>query len=458
MSETVLSVGIDLGTTTTQMVVSRLYLENTAAPFTVPRMEIQKREILYQSRPYLTPLKKADTLDSNGIKNIIQREYDRAGIRPEQVQTGAVIITGETARKENAETVLHSLSEMAGEFVVSTAGPALESVLAARGAGADRYAADHAVPVLHIDIGGGTSNFALFGPDGCLLDTGCLNVGGRLIRYDKYGAVEYVSPVLSHLAPPKLGQTISEQQLFPIVNHLVEALEEASGLRPVSESMKKLLTDKAVDLQGLNPVISFSGGVADHIAVPDTDWTIYGDLGVLLGRQIRNSKLCSGRYVLGKETIRATVIGAGSYATALSGSTVYYENMEFPVHDLPVAVINVWKDFKELQTALQKKLSIFDPEPAAVFLKTVETISYGDVAQIADTLELAFRDRNGPMVVILQADMAKALGQALRCRIGKDRALICLDGLHIPPGSYLDLHCPVGNGSAVPVVVKTLAF
>ena len=51
------------------------------------------------------------------------------------LRTGAVIITGETARKENANEVLEALSDLAGDFVVATAGPDLESILAARGAG-----------------------------------------------------------------------------------------------------------------------------------------------------------------------------------------------------------------------------------------------------------------------------------------------------------------------------------
>ena len=142
MSETLQSVGIALGTSTTQLIHSRLTLENTAPAFTVPRMEISKREILYRSPIHFTPLLNADTLDAAAIGDLIAGEYDRAGICPEEIQTGAVIITGETARKENARAVLAAISHLAGTFVVATAGPALESVLAARGAGADVYAMD----------------------------------------------------------------------------------------------------------------------------------------------------------------------------------------------------------------------------------------------------------------------------------------------------------------------------
>ena len=211
MSETLLSVGIDLGTTTTQMILSRLRVENTASAFSVPRMEIVDREILYRGEIHFTPLLSPDTIDAEAVRGILAGEYEKAGIHADRIQTGAVIITGETARKHNAKEVLKALSDYAGRFVVATAGPALESVLAARGAGADAAAKRLGRYVLHMDIGGGTSNLALFDPDGQLLETGCLNVGGRLMKFSPDGAVTYVSPVLQGIdvsAPETVVQTL----------------------------------------------------------------------------------------------------------------------------------------------------------------------------------------------------------------------------------------------------------
>ena len=134
--ETLKSVGIDIGTSTTQLVVSDLTLENRANPFSVPRIAITDKEIVYRSGIHFTPLLSDTVIDARGVRDIVAEEYRRAGLQRDQVQTGAVIITGETARKENAREVLAALSEFAGDFVVATAGPDLESILAARGAGA----------------------------------------------------------------------------------------------------------------------------------------------------------------------------------------------------------------------------------------------------------------------------------------------------------------------------------
>lgn len=464
MSEAILSVGIDLGTSTTQMIVSRLRMQNTAAPFTIPRMEITDREILYKSPVHFTPLLSADTLDAGAIQAIVAEEYRRAGIRPQDVETGAVIITGETARKENAKQVLQALSDFAGDFVVATAGPALESVLAARGAGADRYAGENRRYVLHMDIGGGTSNLALYGPDGQLLDTGCLNVGGRLMKFDSDGTVTYLSPVLAGISPLQPGDRAAPETLKPVLRQMVQALEEAAGLQPPTDCLTHFITDKTVALPQAPLVLSFSGGVADLIGTGEGDWLRYGDLGVLLGQAIAASKLWQGDHTMGRETIRATVVGAGSYATELSGSTISYTGVEFPLQNLPVLTLTEAEEAappEALAQAIGDKLALYPSDsPVALALRGQVSPPYREITRLAAGIAkgLAPVYRAGrPLVVALEQDMGKALGQALASHLPQPRRLVCLDGLHIPEGSYLDIAAPVG-GAALPVIVKTLAF
>lgn len=440
--ETILSVGIDLGTSTTQMILSRLQVENTASAFVVPRMEIVGREVLYRSEIYFTPLLSADTIDADGVREIISSEYKKAGIRPSDIQTGAVIITGETARKENAREVLTALVDLAGDFVVATAGPALESILAARGAGADRMAKEKGRYVLHMDIGGGTSNLALFDPQGKLVDTGCLNVGGRLLKFDPDGRLNYISPVLK-------GMRTDDPR--SLAKELAEILEQAAGLKQMDDRLQRMITDKMVTLPNEPVLVSFSGGVADLISRQEDDWLRYGDLGVLLGNAIANSKLCAGEYLLGKETIRATVIGAGSYSTELSGSTIFYRNVEFPIHNLPVVCLQDGNGEE-----IKEKTAVYGTDPVALFLQGLENPTFRRISQLAD--QIADSPLQKPLVVVVEQDMAKALGQALMLRLEQHVPLLCMDGIHIPPGSYLDVAAPVAGGTAVPVIIKTLAF
>ena len=433
-----LSVGLDVGTTSTQLVVSRLTVENRASSFAVPDMDITERKVLYKSPVYFTPLVDESHVDGAAIRRIVQEEYQKAGIRREDVDTGAIIITGETSRKENARAVLDALSDYAGDFVVATAGPDLESVLAAKGAGAAELSRCAGRPVLHMDIGGGTSNLALI-EDGRILRTGCLNVGGRLIKCRETGEITYVSPVLTGIFDGKPGETVTQTELHRRAETLTQALEMAAGLREPTALMNKLLTEetgrKWTPPDG-GVVLSFSGGVADCIA-RELPWNQFGDLGPILGQTIGKSRLCRGEYALGRETIRATVIGAGSYSTQLSGSTVYSQNVRFPLKNLPV---------------VEKNSGIHEGS-VVLSLPGISSLTYAQVREIAQTLA---KDAPPELYICLEADMAKALGQALAARLPPETRLLCIDRVRVGEDSYLDIGEPVGG--AFPVVVKTLVL
>ena len=267
MSEVLRSVGLDVGTTSTQLIFSELTVENRASSFAVPELEIADRRILYRSPVHFTPLLDASHVDSSALKRLLEEEYRRAGIRRDSVDTGAVIITGETSRKENARAVLEALADFAGDFVVATAGPDLESILAAKGAGAVAYSETTGKPVLHMDIGGGTSNLA-FIQDGKILGTTCLNVGGRLVKFDESAIITYVSPVLKDLWDLRVGETAQPETLEKVAEILVQALEMAAGLRSPTDLLQRLTTEEAVSpwqIPEEKVVLSFSGGVADCI-------------------------------------------------------------------------------------------------------------------------------------------------------------------------------------------------
>ncbi|MEG1800221.1 MAG: ethanolamine ammonia-lyase reactivating factor EutA, partial [Synergistaceae bacterium] len=136
MKERLSSVGIDIGTTTTQIVFSSIEIDNKAGSFAVPKFSITGRDIVYKSKIYITPLLQNDLIDGDAIRKIIVAEYENAGMRISDIAAGAVIITGETARKENASILLHSLSDYVGDFVVATAGSDLEAAIAGKGSGA----------------------------------------------------------------------------------------------------------------------------------------------------------------------------------------------------------------------------------------------------------------------------------------------------------------------------------
>ena len=452
MGERLLSVGLDVGTTTTQMILSELFVENRAGAFSVPEMAITGKNIRYRGKVHFTPLVENCLVDSAALRRLVEEDYRLAGICRDQVDTGAIIITGETSRKENAAQVLSALSGFAGDFVVATAGPDLESVLAAKGAGADTLSLETGQPVLHIDIGGGTSNLALI-ENGNVIRTGCLNVGGRLLKVNN-GVISYLSPVLSGLTALKVGDKPSLDQLEAVADLLTQELEMAAGLRPPTDLLDALMTKEAstVWTPPENAIVSFSGGVADCIETAHPPLA-FGDIGPILGQTIRNSRLCQSRYFLGKETIRATVIGAGCHTTQLSGSTVYYRNVNLPLKNLPVAFFSPEEQVSpQLPQLISQRIQEKDEDTVVLAMPGFSAPTYGQIAVFADAIVAGTAGKN--IFVCLRTDMAKALGHMLALRLEQPTPGLCIVAVALTPESILDIGAPVGP--CLPVVIKTL--
>lgn len=473
VKEELLSVGIDLGTSTTQLIFSRLLIENMASSFSVPRMEITKKEIQYKSDIYFTPMKDQTTIDFPAIRGIVEKEYQKAGVRKEDIDTGAVIITGETARKENAREVVNALSGFAGDFVVATAGPDLESVISGKGAGTDVYSREHRLTAVNIDIGGGTSNLAVF-CRGDTVDTGCLDVGGRLIKVDKdTGRIYYISPKLQKIIEAEglglcVGETFRTEAVIPLIGILVEALEQSVGLREDSKYYKLLITNHGLRNKDISH-ISFSGGVAAVLYRPENypDPLQFGDIGILLAKEIGKSRLFSHLQVIeSAETIRATVVGAGSHTTEISGSTITYANVTFPIKNLPVLKLSFEEQQEgRLAETLRRKMSWFwaegQPVQIAVALDGERNPSFDRIVTYAGELTEGLkplRQAGFIAVVVVAEDMAKVLGQTIRCMTGEAGTIVCLDGIRLNEGDYIDIGRPAAEGAVLPVVVKTLVF
>ena len=329
---TIVSVGIDIGTSTTQVIFSRITLDNTAGYFSAPRISIVAKEVFYRSEVCFTPLRTPQLIDGDAVREIVAREYRLAGLSPQEVETGAVIITGESARKENAAEVLRKLSDFAGEFVVSTAGPDLESIIAGKGSGAWQYSIENDCSVANLDVGGGTTNIVVF-RSGETAAKSCYDIGGRLIRLDRDKVIQYISPAAQKVAQGiglslRKGERADVDILRKITGRMASLLAEAVGLKPETPLLSAVRTPGSSLPERTERIsrLCFSGGVADcmeNSRAGTADEFRFGDIGMLLGRSIReDAALSAVRRVPANETIRATVVGAGTYTTTLSGSTI----------------------------------------------------------------------------------------------------------------------------------------
>ena len=474
MSENILSVGVDIGTSTTCVVFSDILIDNSSAAMRLPRAEIIEKKVRYRSPVYFTPLLSDTELNVEEIAGIVAREYQSAGISPEDVQTGAVIITGDTARKSNAQRCLQAISRYAGDFVVAAAGPTLESILAGKGSGADAYSKTHKLSVCNLDIGGGTTNTATFS-GGKLVDADCMDIGGRLIRF-KEGTweIEYIFPKIQELARERgirgeIGAMLSCADIRRITDVMAAALLEKVGGAGDRSAYWFLKTEERKGGGGV-PVdaVSFSGGVGRLIYdQASAEAFAYNDIGVFLAASVREALQRSGlALVRPAETIGATVIGAGNHSMEISGATITVtDSGDLPLQNIPIIRLEDPFGGGELREEIRKKAEwvqgVDRDQMAAITFHTARKMNFRDIVELAERLIDAAQpllERQDTLILITEGDYGKVLGQSLIVRLPPEKKVLCIDSVDVGSGDYIDIGKPLGIGDSLPVVIKTLAF
>lgn len=471
----ILSVGIDIGTSTTQLVFSKILLKNLASAFNIARIAIVGKTIIYRSEIYFTPLTSDDRIDLDAVMHIIDTEYRRAGVDKTDIDIGAVIITGETVRRANAQEAAAKLSGYAGDFVVATAGPELESIIAGKGAGADKHSRDHNTVVANIDIGGGTSNIAIF-DRGDVAAAGCLDIGGRQIKLDHEGNIIYINEKIAHIIEEErlriaVGSRADADELRKLARIMIHQLEAAVGFAERDRYFELMITLKDMPLAKPPAHIMFSGGVADifyRLHLSDDEVFRYQDMGIILAEELRCSSFVQNADVLfPEETIRATVVGAGSHAADISGTTVTYDRSALPLKNVPIVRIpdEFAPDDPSFADELAKRVDWFELEDEG---QQIAIAFAGVCAPSFATLELIARhilrgakhiiDSGRHLIVIVEHDMAKALGHTLKRLMDTDNRIVCIDSVEVGEGDYIDIGNPIAGGAVLPVILKTLIF
>jgi ethanolamine utilization protein EutA len=472
---TLTSVGIDVGTATSQIMFSRLVLRRLGRELS-SRFVVTERKTLYLSPVHFTPYTRGrERIDDQALGRLVDAAYHEAGLSPEQVDTGAIILTGEAIRRDNARAIADLFAAERGNFVCASAGHNFEALLSAHGSGAIALSAERQCRVLNIDIGGGTTKLAV-AEQGKVLSTAAFHVGGRLLAVDDADFISVLEPGGQLLARQvgfqwQVGDRVTATQIEKLADHMALAvltIAQEENLAPELESL--WLTPALRGAKNYDSVV-FSGGVGEYVYGIETN--SFGDLGAPLGKALRrliNEGALAWPLASARECIRATVMGAAQHTVQVSGNTIYRSNDGLlPRKNLqvlrPPVDLSDNIDSSALARAVAGHFQAFDlkegeAEVALVFrwdgppaAARIAAFCRGLIDGLSDTVK-----SGRPIYLVFDHDLAGLVGTILKNDFELKNDLLAIDGVTLHDFDFIDLGKALEPSGTVPVTIKSLVF
>lgn len=464
-----LTVGIDIGSSTSHLLFARVVLQREGRALS-SRFVVVDRRVVWRSPIVLTPFLRDGTIDVHELSHFLRHSYARAGFTPADVDSGAVILTGEAIKRRNARAIDELFAGESGRFVCATAGHRLEAVLAAHGSGATRISRERGAAVLHVDIGGGTTKLALI-DRGEIRSVAAVAVGGRVIARDRAGewtrvedsarlvaAALNIDPSPESLADPAARRAIADRLADLLVDHV-----SGGGLGDVGRALR--LTPPLE--RPVEPgYLTFSGGVAEYLlGHEDRD---FGDIARELARAVaaRLDSRVKLPVIDPGQRIRATVIGASQFTVQVSGKTIYSsDSAKLPMQNVPVVrlggppaeVIEPETVAAAFRSAAGRQDRTAG-EPLALALAWTGPPSHERLAALAEGIRAFAGAGEEPLVLVVDGDIGLSLGRLLDRELGLGRPLVSIDGVELADLDFVDIGELLDPPGVVPVVIKSLLF
>jgi ethanolamine utilization protein EutA len=464
------TVGIDIGSSTSHLLFAKVVLRRRTTDLS-SRFEVVDRQVIWASPIIHTPFRADGLIDAHELSHFIGDSYKAAGLSAGDVDSGAVILTGEAIKRPNARAIDEIFASQSGKFVCATAGHELESLLAAHGSGATRLSRQRAGALgLHVDIGGGTTKLALI-QDGEVLGVAALAVGGRLLAQDADGVWSRIDDSAGLVAEdlgleltpdtatdPELRRRICERLARVAVDEILDA--PADALATALELTPRLERGASPDY------LTFSGGVSEYVFGNEVDE--YGDIAPELAAQIVRQLGARADIpaIDAGQRIRATVIGASQYTVQVSGKTIHISDPSvLPVHNLPVIhlgrIDSADVDRAGVAAAIQRAGEIRGADLAAAVAIgfTWEGLpAYSALEELALGIVEGAGASDQPLTLVIDGDIGQLLGRVLGVDVAFDRRVISIDGVQLAALDFIDIGELLDPPGVVPVVIKSLLF
>ncbi|MSP34110.1 MAG: ethanolamine utilization protein EutA [Limnohabitans sp.] len=466
---TLVSVGVDIGSSTSHLVFSRLVLERLDN-----RYIVSERTVLHESDVLLTPYASDQSIDAKALGEFIHAQYEQAGIEPGKIDTGALILTGVAVRRSNSRAIADLFAAQAGKFVSVSAGDALETTLAAFGSGAAARSVRETARVMNIDIGGGTTKIAVC-ENGELVDLTAVDIGARILALDAKGAVVRLEEAGRRFAQEvgldlQLGQIVAPADLERMVERMADRIFEVAGTSTPDAISQSLLRLEPLLAKKMPDVLTFSGGVSEYVYGRETQ--VYGDLGPMLAKAVRaKAETWGPRLEVPDQGIRATVIGASQYTIQVSGSTIYVEPASIlPLRNVPVIApqldltadtLNVQDIAENIQRAL-RRLDLHEGEQAVTLCYRWQgSATFQRLDAFCRAVVQGMRavlNQGHPLLLVGEADCGGLVGIHCHEELHISSPVLSIDGITLKELDFIDIGAMLETSGAVPVVIKSLVF
>ena len=465
------TVGIDIGSSTSHLMFARVHLQRKTQLLSSSYLVVD-RKILWKSPILLTPFLPDNSIDAARLKDFIDEAYLAAGLSREAIDSGAVILTGEAIKRSNAQAIAQLFAAESGKFVCASAGHHLECTLAAHGSGAAALSRLTHRTVLNVDVGGGTTKFALL-QNGEVRATCAVAVGGRLLVQDAAGRLSRIDESARQTADSlglalRLGGTPAAADMERITDTLAEVVIAFIRGEPPSELARALLLTETLVMSVQPHLVTFSGGVSEYLFGRET--RTYGDIAKPLAEKIAGAFKCGRIDATLRDPgngIRATVIGASQFTVQVSGKTIHIaENAGLPLHNVPVVfpalanntAFSSAEVAHEVRAALQRA-DLSTAQTVALAIPWHGEPHYLRLRSLAEGLAIALDDGGAaPLILMVDGDVGKTLGHILADELRIARPVISIDGVKLQELDYVDIGRPVEPANVVPVVIKSLLF
>jgi ethanolamine utilization protein EutA len=463
------TVGVDIGSSTSHLVFSKLELTLEGS-----RYRVTKRVILNESQILLTPYVDDTRIDVEALESFINEQYKNAKIRRDEVDTGALILTGVAVRRRNARAIAELFAKEAGKFVAVSAGDGLEATMAAHGSGAVAHSAKTGGVVLNIDIGGGTSKFAICN-NGKVQEVSAIDIGARLLAFDKDSAIVRIEEAARKHAgwagfSVELGQKIPEEQIHKMVSGMIDKLFAMLKPESITEDIKGLLRLPPLTFRGEIDCVMFSGGVSEFIY--NRTKTSFGDLGPLFASEVHQHTGDLGLFVMEPAArIRATVIGASQYTVQVSGNTIFITPDDaVPIRNVAVIAPEFPLDKDDFTqeavrdatiNALRRLDLLHGRQPVAVAFHWGGSATFFRLQLFCSGVAEGLKDIFGkghPLVLVNDGDIGGIIGLHFQEELHLQNPIISVDGIPLNDFDYIDIGALIPSSGAVPVVIKSLIF